>query len=257
MIDRDNFVKGLVSVIVPVYNAEKYISKTIESALKQSYKNIEVILVDDRSSDSSAEIIKMYQDADSRVVYYLQEKNMGAGYARNKALELAKGQYVAFLDSDDIWKPRKIEIQLKLMKKTGLPFGYAAIDMIDGDDNIIKGKRPVKTRIDYNFLLSNTMIATSSVVIDRCVLGDFRMHLRRGGQDYATWLKLLRNGTVACGINKVLVDYRVSGNSLSSNKLDSIRQIWEIQTKDEGISRFKVAFNIVKWCLNSVKKYFL
>lgn len=258
MIDSQrDFIKGLVSVIIPVYNAEKYISGTIESALKQSYTNIEIILVDDRSDDSSGDIIKKYQTSDNRIVYHLQEKNMGAGYARNKALELAKGQYVAFLDSDDLWKPKKLELQIELMKKTGLPFSYAAIDMIDGANKRIKEKRHVKTRINYDFLLSNTMIATSSVVIDRCVLGDFRMHLRRGGQDYATWLRLLRGGTVACGINRVLVHYRVSGNSLSSNKLDSIRQIWEIQTCDEGINKVKVALNIFRWCCNSVKKYFL
>ena len=101
------------------------------------------------------------------------------------------------------------------------------------------------------------MVATSTVIIDRYALGDFCMHIRRGGQDYATWLKLLRGGTVACGINEVLVQYRFSEGSLSSNKLKSIRQIWEIQTQEEGISKLTTAWHIMRWSWNSVKKYWL
>lgn len=253
----NEYVKGLVSVIIPVYNVEKYIDRTLVSVFSQTYENIEIILVDDQSSDGSANAIKKYQKMHPEIVYYLQPKNMGAGYARNKALELAKGQYVAFLDSDDVWMPGKIERQIKLMKEKGSPFSYTAIEMIDKDDKLIKGKRQVKESIDYKFLLSNTMIATSSVVIDRCTLGDFRMNLRRGGQDYATWLKLLRNDVVACGINDSLVKYRILDNSLSSGKTKSIKQIWEIQTQDEGINRALVVIHLIKWCFNSLKKYYM
>lgn len=252
-----DYVKGLVSVITPVYNAEKVIKKTLESVFAQTYKNIEIVLVDDCSKDDSAAIIKELQETHAEIVYYLQPSNMGAGAARNKALELAKGQYVAFLDADDLWKPEKIEKQIsQLLEKNG-SFSFTAIEMIDGDDNIIKHKRKVKEEIDYKFLLSNTMIPTSGVLVDRCVKGDFRMHLRRGGQDYSTWLQLLRDGTKAYGINEALVGYRIDGESLSSNKLKSIKQIWEIQTQDEGISKIAVCWHIVRWCWNSVKKYWL
>lgn len=253
----DDYVIGLVSVITPVYNVEKYLNRTLDSVFRQTYKDIEIILVDDRSTDSSAEIIKNIQKKHPEVVYYLQPKNMGAGYARNKALELARGQYVAFLDSDDEWLPEKTVKQLNLMKKTKSPFSYGAIEMIDEDDHVIKGKRSVKESLDYKFLLSNTMIATSTVIVDRRVLGDFRMHLRRGGQDYATWLKLLRSGTVACGINEVVTRYRVTEGSLSSGKMKSVKQIWEIQTQDEGINKISAGFHLLKWGWNSVKKYYL
>jgi teichuronic acid biosynthesis glycosyltransferase TuaG len=246
-----------VSVIIPVYNVEKYIDKTLQSVFAQTYKKIEIVLVDDRSSDRSAEIINKYQKKHPEIIYYLQPNNMGAGYARNKALELAKGQYVAFLDADDVWKPEKIEKQLKLLKKKRGSFCFTAIEMIDGDDRVIKGKRKVKSIIDYSFLLSNTMIPTSGVLVDRIVKGDFRMHIRRGGQDYATWLRLLRDGTKAYGIDEALVGYRIDGDSLSSNKLKSIQQIWEIQTKDEGINKIFVGFHIIKWCWNSLKKYYI
>lgn len=253
----DEFTKGMVSVIIPVYNAEKYLEKTLNSALSQTYQNIEIVLVDDRSNDNSASIIQKYQKRDPRIIYYCQQTNMGAGHARNKALELAKGQFVAFLDADDVWKEDKLNRQLALLKKKNGCFSFTAIEMIDGEGKIIKGKRKVREQVNYRFLLSNTMIPTSSVLVDRCVKGDFRLHLRRGGQDYATWLKLLRDGTIAYGINEALVQYRIDGKSLSSNKLDSISQIWEIQTKDEGINKLFAAMHIIRWCWNSVKKYWM
>lgn len=253
----DDYIKGLVSVITPVFNCEKYIERTLNSVFSQTYKSIEIVLVDDQSKDNSAKIIKQYQINHPEIVYYLQPENKGAGYARNKALELAKGQFVAFLDSDDLWTPDKIEKQINLMKQKGASFCFTAIEMIDGEDNVIKKKRKIREEIDYNFLLSNTMIATSSVVIDRSIKGDFRMHLRRGGQDYATWLKLLRNGSKAYGVNEALVKYRIDGESLSSNKMKSIEQIWEIQTKDEGIGKIATGFHLIRWCWNSVKKYWM
>ena len=253
----EDYIKGLVSVITPVFNVEKYIDRTLGSVFAQTYKNVEIILVDDQSKDSSAEIIKLYQKTHPEIIYFLQPQNMGAGHARNKALELAKGQYVAFLDADDIWKPEKLEKQIKVLKEKDGSFCFTAIEMIDGDDNVIKGKRKVREEIDYKFLLSNTMIPTSGVMIDRTVKGDFRMHLRRGGQDYATWLRLLRDGSKAYGINEALVGYRIDGESLSSNKMKSISQIWEIQTQDEGINKIVVGCHIVRWCWNSVKKYWM
>ena len=250
------FVNNLVSVIIPIYNSENVIQKSLNSVFNQTYKNIEIILVDDCSTDNSEKIIKEIMKKHNEIYYYKQEKNMGAGATRNKALELAKGQYVAFLDSDDIWYPEKVEKQLKLMKEKETILCYTAIEMIDENENLIKSKRKVKEKIDYKFLLKNTMIPTSSVIIDRNMAGDFRMHIRRGGQDYATWLKILKNGKCAYGINEVLVRYRVQNNSLSSNKLKSIKQIWEIQI-EEGISKINICFNIFIWIINSIKKYFL
>lgn len=256
MMDR-TYIEGLVSVIMPIYNAEKYLADTLNSIFAQDYKNIEIVLVDDCSKDNSAWIISKQQQEHPEIVYYLQEKNMGAGAARNKALELAKGQYVAFLDSDDIWMPEKTNRQLDLMKRKNSPFSYTAIEMMDEKGVTTKGKRNIKETCDYRYLLHNTVIATSSVVIDRTVLGDFRMPLRRGGQDYATWLMLLRNGAVACGINEVLVRYRVASGSLSSNKFKSIKQVWEIQTQDEKINKFSAFFHVLCFSFNAFKKYFM
>ena len=244
-----------VSVIIPVYNAGRYIAYTVESAVTQTYKDLEIILVDDCSKDNSAEIIVELQKKYSNVVYHKQEKNQGAAVARNTALNLAKGRYVAFLDSDDLWLSDKIERQLALMKEKGSPFCYSAIDFMDEDGNITKGKRNIKESCDYNYLLHNTIIATSTVVVDRNVMGNFQMPLRRGGQDYATWLMLLRGGTVAYGINDVLCHYRISSNSLSSNKWKSIKQVWQIQIHNENISKVKATWHVCCFIWNAFKKY--
>lgn len=246
-----------VSVIIPVYNAAKYIDKTIESALNQTYKNIEIILVDDCSKDNSRQIIEKYVARHENIIYHLQEKNSGAAVARNTALQIAKGRYVAFLDSDDLWYPEKIEKQLKLMKQNNAAICYTAIEMIDENDRLIKEKRRVIDKVNYKFLLKNTMLATSSVVIDRKLIGDFQMPLIRSGQDYATWLLLMRNGTVAYGINEALVKYRKSENSLSSNKLKSVKQVWNTQTKYEGINSVSAAYNSLCFAFNAFKKHYL
>lgn len=244
-----------VSVITPVYNAARFIKGTVESVVNQTYKDIEIVLVDDCSKDNSAEIINELQKKYTNIVYYKQVTNQGAAVARNKAINLAKGRYIAFLDSDDLWLPEKIERQLALMKEKNCPFCYAAIDFIDEEGNVIKGKRNLKETCDYNYLLHNTIIATSTVVVDRNVIGDFQMPLRRGGQDYATWLMLLRDGTVARGINEVLSHYRITCNSLSSNKWKSIKQVWEIQTRNEKINPIKVVWNECCFIWNALKKY--
>lgn len=251
-----NYVDGLVSVIIPVYNVEKFIERTLDSVLAQTYQEVEIILVDDRSTDNSAQVISKYVSEYPQIKYHLQEKNMGAAVARNTALEMAQGRYVAFLDGDDEWYPQKLEEQLKLLKEKNMFFSYTAIEMIDEEGNLVKGKRNVREELDYKVLLRNTMIATSSVLVDRSKFGDFRMPLRRGGQDYATWLLLLRTGEKACGINEALVKYRQTSNSLSSNKFKSIRQVWEIQTQNEHINKFAVGINVFCFAFNAFKKYF-
>lgn len=253
---QKQYNNDLVSVITPVYNAGRFLAKSIKSAISQTYANMELIFVDDCSSDDSAVIIAEHRKKHSNIVYYLQPKNMGAGAARNKALELASGRYAAFLDADDIWKPEKTAKQLALMQEKKAPLSYTAIEMIDASGNLVKGKRKVRESLDYKFLLRNTMIATSTVVVDRNIVGDFRMPLRRGGQDYATWLNLLRSGSVAVGINEALVQYRVSLGSLSSNKLKSIKQVWDIQTQDEGIEKVRAAWHVLCFTFNAIKKYF-
>lgn len=246
-----------VSVITPVYNVASVIERTLDSMLMQNYKDLEIVLVDDCSKDNSAEIIAKYTAKYPNIVYHKQEKNGGAAVARNTALNLAKGRYVAFLDSDDLWCEGKIEKQLSFMKENDAAICCTAMDCIDENDKPLNSVREVRENISYKFLLKNTMIATSTVMIDRNKTGDFQMPLRRGGQDYATWLMLMRNGTDCWGLNEVLSHYRVMSNSLSSNKWKSIKQVWEIQTQDEKINKVSAAFNVCCFIVNAFIKHFL
>lgn len=246
-----------ISVITPVYNVASVIERTLDSMLMQNYKDLEIVLVDDCSKDNSAEIIARYTAKYPNIVYHKQEKNEGAAVARNTALKLAKGRYVAFLDSDDLWCEGKLEKQLAFMKEKDAAICCTAMDCIDDDDNALNSVREVRERITYKFLLKNTMIATSTVLIDRNKTGNFQMPLRRGGQDYATWLMLMRNGTDCWGLNEVLSHYRVMKNSLSSNKWKSIKQVWQIQTSDENINKFSAAINVCCFIINAFKKHFL
>ena len=245
----------IVSVITPVYNVGNVIGRTIDSMLAQEYENLEIILVDDCSKDNSAAVIAEYAAKHPNIVYHKQEKNGGAAVARNTALKLAKGRYVAFLDSDDMWCEGKIKRQISFMKEKDAAICCTAMDCIDEEDKPLNSVRGVREIISYKFLLRNTMIATSTVVIDRNKTGDFQMPLRRGGQDYATWLMLMRDGTICYGINEVLSHYRVMSKSLSSNKWKSVRQVWEIQTQDEKVNKVSAAINVCCFIVNAFIKH--
>lgn len=251
------FNNQTVSVIIPVYNAEKYIAYTLDSVLKQTYQDFEIILVDDCSNDSSGKIICSYKKVNDRIVYYRQSINQGAAVARNKALQLAKGRYVAFLDSDDAWYETKLERQLKFMKRNNCAISCTAMDTMDENGKKIRGTRNVHNVISYNFLLRNTMIATSTVIVDRNKTGSFEMPLRRGGQDYATWLMLLRKGDYCWGLNEVLTRYRILPNSLSSNKWKSVKQVWQIQRKEEHIAVLPAMFNVCCFVINAFIKHYI
>lgn len=245
---------NLVSVIIPTYNSEKYIEETLNSVLNQTYGEFEIIIIDDCSKDNTFEIVKEYEKKYSNIVCLKQEQNKGVAEARNRGIKKSRGRYIAFLDSDDLWHEKKLEKQLKLMKEKRVFFSYTAIEMIDEDGKILKEKREVKEEIDYNFLLKNTMIATSSVIVDKLKYGEFQMPLRRSGQDYATWLQLLKKGK-AYGINEVCVSYRVRKGSLSSNKIKSIKQVYDIQIKEERIAKVKAIYNCLLFIINALKKY--
>lgn len=252
-----SFQQGLVSIITPVYQAERFIEQTILSVLAQSYQNWEMILVDDCSHDKSAIIIRKYIEKDKRIKYHYLENNGGAAVARNKAIELAQGEFLAFLDSDDLWNSSKLEKQLAFMKEHDCKFSFTRIRIIDSTNSTIKEEVPIPPKVDYNYLLKRTVIATSTVIINRSTLPYFSMPLRRGGQDYATWLQLLKMVDYAYGLDESLTSYRVSSNSLSSNKLSSIRQVYEIQTEDEHISKIKAICNTFFFCIYAFKKHFL
>lgn len=244
----------LVSIVTPVYNSEKFISETIDSIQNQTYKHWELILVDDCSSDNSYDIISEYIKNDKRIRYIKLEKNSGAAVSRNTGIKNARGRFIAFLDSDDIWLPEKLEKQLKYMldKKIGFTFTSYRYMKEDGTKTNKVAKAPYK--INYNGLLKNTIIGCSTVVLDRQIVGDFLMPLVRKGQDTATWLMILRNQKYAYGMEEILVDYRLVGNSLSSNKIKALKRTWNIYRSVEKINVFKSTYVFCFYVFNAIKK---
>ncbi|WP_101773099.1 glycosyltransferase family 2 protein [Peptostreptococcus faecalis] len=246
--------ESLVSIITPVYNAEEFISQTIESVQAQTYENWEMILIDDCSTDSSAELINKKVEEDSRVKYIKLDKNSGAAVTRNTGLSVANGRYIAFLDSDDIWKPDKLKLQLELLndKKVGFCFTSYRYVLQNGEPMNKVARAPEK--IDYNGLLKNTIIGCSTVLIDKKIIGDFRMTDVRRGQDTATWLQLLKRTKFAYGIYDDLVWYRVVSGSLSDNKWTAIKRTWNTYRNVEHLSLPKAMYVFVFYAYNALKK---
>ena len=246
-----------VSIIIPLYNAEKYIEETLLSVDAQDYPDKEVIIVDDCSKDSSAEIVKRVQGKMPYIQYHKLEQNSGVAIARNTAIRLAKGRFVAFVDSDDVWKPGKLKQQLELFSKhPGCPFTYTAIDYIDEGSNPLKGKRSLKEEVSYNYILRNTVIGTSTVIIDRQVVPEIVMPNRRSAEDYSLWLSILKKYGNAYGINEALTSYRISSTSVSSNRAGEVKFFYDVQVNDLHINKVYAAFNTVCYILNAIKKHY-
>ncbi|MFL2120882.1 glycosyltransferase family 2 protein [Marinilactibacillus psychrotolerans] len=247
-------IENLVSVITPVFNAERYIDKTILSVLNQSYKNLELILVDDCSTDNSKDIILSMQKEDERIKYIKLKENSGAAVARNTGLENATGQYVAFIDSDDLWKKEKLSLQLQFMQDNNYGFTYTAFETLTENGTIQSKHIQVPRKINYSSLLKNTAIACSTVVIDKKITGDFRMPLVRKGQDTATWLYLLKKIDYAFGYDEVVSSYRKVSGSISSNKFSALKRTWNTYYNIENLPLYKAVYYFTFYTFNAVKK---
>lgn len=237
--------KELVSIITPMYNSEKYIGQTIESVLNQTYKNWEMIIVDDESKDNTEEVVSTYKDP--RIKYIRLTENSGAAIARTRAMQEAKGKYMAFLDSDDLWKSNKLEAQIKFMKKNNYNFVCSSYEQIDEQGNkngkIIKCKK----KVDYNGVLLSCPVGNSTVMYNVQKLGKFEVPNIRKRNDDALWLKMLKKERYIYGQDEVLMEYRIRQNSISSNKLDLVKYHWYLYREIEHLSVFRSAFHIVVW----------
>lgn len=254
MNSKDKYVDGLVSIITPVYNAEKFIEKTIKSVQIQTYTNWEMILVDDLSQDNSGEIIKKIQKNDNRIKYIKLKENSGAAVARNTAIENANGRYIAFLDSDDLWKRNKLEKQISFMKENNCGFTFTSYEIMSEEGINLNKIVQVPKKINYDGLLKNTIIGCLTVVIDRKLVGDFGMPLIRKGQDTATWLKILKNYEYAYGINENLANYRLVKRSISSNKIGALKRTWNTYRNVEKLSLIKSCYVFICYIINAIKK---
>ena len=183
-----------ISVITPVHNSSDYIGDTINSVINQTYQNWEMILVDDFSSDNSVEIIQAYQEKSNKIKLIESDTNVGAAEARNIALREAKGDYIAFLDSDDMWLPNKLERQTQFMKSNNYAFSFTAYQRVNQNNTKTINRIGVPKSIGYNGFLRNTIIGTLTVMIDKRQTGYFEMPNIRSSHDMALWCEILKRG---------------------------------------------------------------
>lgn len=255
----DNNVNNkLVSVIVPVYNAEKYISQTLDSIIEQDYPEKEIIIVDDCSTDNSFQIIKEYMKGNPCITYHKLDKNSGVAVARNSAIEIAKGRFIAFLDSDDIWEQGKLSKQIPLFySHQRCPFTYTALSYIDENGMQIKGKRKLKESVSYQYLLRNTVIATSTVIIDREVVKNVVFPNRKSAEDYSLWLSMLKEYGDAVGINEAFTRYRKTQNSISANRFGEVKYFIDVQKNDLKLNTITVFYNTICYAIKAFIKHYL
>ncbi|MBQ9926510.1 MAG: glycosyltransferase family 2 protein [Lachnospiraceae bacterium] len=251
----------LVSIIVPVYNAGAYIEETIRMVEKQTYQEWELILVDDCSSDNSKAVIEEYlQKRNSleegmrrqEIRLLVKQQNEGAAMARNTGMEAAKGRYIAFLDADDIWLSKKLSKEMTFMEKQQASFVFSAYEF--GDENA-KGTGKivhVPEKLTYRRALSRTVIFTTTVLLDRKKIPAELLSMPNvKSEDTAFWWKLLKNGIVACGLDEVLAIYRRPAKSLSSNKWEAIKRIWNLYRRQEQLPVIAAAYYFVFWAMRA------
>lgn len=224
----------LVSVIMPSYNCDKYISKAIESVLSQTFADLELLIVDNMSTDNSLDIARNYKSRDSRVHIFENTVSRGAASTRNIAIEASCGRYIAFLDSDDIWYPDKLAIQISSMKEANSQFSYTAYEKIDSSDQVFSVVG-VSNSTTYSDLLKTCTIGCLTAIYDTSYFGKQYMNIETGREDYALWLSLLKSGGNALGINQPLAQYRVYDGQSSAKKLSMAKENWKLYREVEGL----------------------
>ena len=271
-------IGGLVSIIVPMYRAAAYIADTIEMVFSQTYCRWELLLVDDCSGDGSVEAVEKalsaYEhrssDAVLENVRHIEEylcgegkevflicknKNEGAAAARNTGMDLAGGQYIAFLDAGDIWVPDKLRKQLVFIKEKQAGFLFSAYEFGDEEARPTGRVVHVPEVLTYKKALSRTVIFTTTVVFDRNIVPDELMRMPRvESEDTATWWQVLRAGYTAYGLDEVLAVYRRPAGSLSSNKFKAVKRIWNLYRGQEKLSVFASAFYFVFWAYRATMR---
>ena len=245
---------GLVSIIMPNYNSEKYVGETIQSVLNQTYQNWELLFVDDCSTDNSLEIVRSF--GDDRIKILQNETNSGAAVSRNYALRLAQGKWIAFLDSDDLWIPEKLEKQISYMNDNDICFSYTDYEVIDEDDQLISTFIPRLDVCTYKDILKHNHIGCLTAVYNAEKLGKFFMPvdaIKR--EDLACWLSILKTGVQAHCLHERLAKYKVHSNSVSSNKFKMMKYQWLTYRKVEKLNFFKSTYYLFCWAITGVFKY--
>lgn len=243
---------GLVSIIMPLYNCSAFVTDTIRSLQAQTYTDWELVAVDDCSTDNTGELVRALAAQDPRIRYYCLEKNSGPAVARTASMQYAEGEYMAFLDSDDLWHPEKLKRQLAFMQEHGYAFSCTSYSQIDEQGQPLGKIVRCVPRATYKRVLLDNPVGNSTVMYHVKTMGKFSVPNIRKRNDYALWLKMLKTEPVIYGLQEVLMYYRVRSGSVSGNKFKLIKYQWQLYREIEHLSAFRSAFHVAYWCFIKV-----
>jgi teichuronic acid biosynthesis glycosyltransferase TuaG len=228
--------KPLVSVIIPTYNSEAFIGETLRSVQEQTYENWEIILVDDCSQDNTLAIVSQMALLDKRIQYYQLTINSGTGIVRNTALSKCNGRYISFVDSDDLWKHNKLEMQIEFMQDNNLPFTFSFYDCINEKGESLKKRVEAPTHLSYRQLFFCNYVGNLTGIYDVEYFGKISISSIRKRQDWMLWLTILKKIKTAKPVPESLAFYRIRANSISTSKLDLIQYNFAVYRKFHGFS---------------------
>ena len=253
----ENCTQPKVTVIMPAYNASPFIEAAVRSVMAQTVTDWELLVIDDGSRDDTCKIVQALSAEDSRVHLLKNEQNMGVANTRNRGLSLCRGQFAAFLDSDDIWLPEKLQKQMDLLENTGAALCYTSYGIMDAEGKQSRGDYLVPGKADFRKLLKENVIGCSTVMLRRQVADRYRFETGLHHEDYALWLRMLKDGVQAVGCTAVLVRWRLVENSRSFDKRKSAHSRWVIYRDYMKLPLHQSLWAFGNYAFASVKKYFL
>lgn len=252
---QQEYIDDLVSIITPAYNAAAYLVETIESVLSQTYQNWEMLIVNDCSKDNTAAIVQSYATKDKRIKLINLKQNSGAAVARSTAIQNAQGRYIAFLDSDDLWKKEKLQKQIEFMQHNGYAFTFTAYEHFKDNKENIQNLVNVPSSLNYKQALKGNQIGCLTVMLDRTQIQNIEFSKQKH-EDYILWLNTLKQNITAYGIQESLALYRTGNSkSISGNKLQSAVWTWNVYRDSQKLPLFKSIYYMCFYCLNGVRKY--
>ena len=253
--EKANHINKSVLVIMPAYNASAYIESAIRSVMAQTYPHWQLLVIDDCSKDDTVAVVTRLCQEDQRIRLICNEVNMGVAKTRNKGLDLCQGSCVAFLDSDDLWHPEKLRLQIEKMEQENAQLVYASYGIMDSDGNPCKSPYVVAEHTDFNHLLKENVIGCSAVLIAESIAHTYRFVSDYHHEDYCLWLEILRDGHKAVGCKEVLMTWRLACGSRSFDKRNGARNRWRIYRQHLGLPFMKSALSFISYAIRGIIKY--